>query len=403
MGYARTYVRRGGPHRFTKRVSTRGPIRSSLKRKRAPLHPRHAPKYRRKGIIAARSRPRPYRDPNSYRQMETLSAKWGRRSTQKTFLNRLVKSSYNYVKYVMRCYNPDGNGVADGALRQTLGFESVGTQNYYPILCFDLSSVPQGYNGTQLTTPAAWRLQQNVSTGQMIWQLLGGQLNDDTTISNNSWQCYKAEGLSLAGNIPSVRRGLMEYLSMRFRIRGPTNRPTRVVVQIVQPYAYFQGMPQEYSLSSGAVNDEHMQVWINMAARNTRSPVQNIPSTTTRSPWKVIRTQTFELQPTSTTETDTTGHDVVQKWFWKCNKFMSYDYRGFSNTDNFIASDSVIGDATSTRNNTVNSAAPGKRYYMIIQAYCPNASNTLDPTIHPSMEYMFEKKIASLNGISTLD
>lgn len=342
-----------------------------------------------------------YKDPNQYRQMEVLTAKWGKRARQGTFLNKLVQSSYNYVKYICRAYNIDNNGgTLDGGLRQPLGLEQ-GATNVLPVFVINLTSIPQGNNpggASGRYQQNCWRLTQAPSSGVIGWQNIQ-TMNLAGSYGNFGWVASKAEGTAAAANLPTVRRALMEWLNIRFRIRGPTSRPTRVTAMIVQPYAWFRGLPEEYALTNGSIVNEQHTPWIQMAGRNTYNIVQNIPSGASKAPWKVLRSQVFEIQPTSSTENDANGHDVVQKWFWKCNKMAGYDYQGYGNPDDPDATNANLGDGTTPYSNTVNDVELGKRVYLIFQAYAPNASATFDPSLHPSIEWSIEKKLSSLNGI----
>lgn len=343
-------------------------------------------------------RSKPYRDPNQYRQMETLVSRYGRRDRRSTYISKLIRSSYNYTKYVHRLYSSDNNGgTVDGGLRQPLGFEQVGNVAYMPILIFDMTEIPQATASSARTEPAAWRLTQNVTSGVVGFQVLNGLDNSGATPAAGFVEQVNMGSTAGVGSTSGTRRALMEYVNIRFRIRGPIQRATRVVVQLVQPYAWFLGCPQEFQLTSGAITNENYQEWINMAARNTASPIQSIPSTIKR-PWRVLRAKTYEIQPTSTTESDANGHDVVQKWFWRCNRVVQYDYQGYINTDNPNATDLNIGDATTPEACTRNYTALGKRVFLVVSAYSPNSDAAFNPLIHPSFEWYFEKKLSSLTG-----
>ena len=372
-------------------------VRPMLRRKGLPLHPRPL-KRRRSGYSQPSKRMRIYRDPNQYRQLETVMYKHGRKDKRATFMSKLVTSSYNFTKYLFRSYNRDGDGgAADGGLRQPLGQERVTDDVFMPVLIFDLTELPQATASSARSAAAGWRLRQNVVNGVVGFQELSGLAGDGSSPGNGFIEYVNQGSSGNVGNTSSTRRALMEWVNIRFRIRGPTQRATRVTVQLVQPYAWFTGMPQEFQLTSGAVANEIHQEWINIAARNTASPVQSIPSAIKR-PWKVLRTKTYELQPTSTTESDATGHDIVQKWFWRCNKGLAYDHAGWFNLDNSDATDLNLGDGTTPDTAVKNYLALGKRVYLIVQAYAPNVSASFNAAIHPSFEWYFEKKLSSLTG-----
>lgn len=396
----------GGRRRFTGRINriVKKVVKGAKRRwmvgpAAAALHPRHRKRMRTAGSVSS-VKSKTYRDPNQYRQMETLVTKRGRRMTRTRFQNSLVRASYNFTKYVMRAYNPDDDGGSvDGGLRQPLGFETVGSLMYLPVLCMNLTSIPQATNTSSRFVNAYWRLTQDNTTGAIGFQTLSTMTNTGASFTQLGWGQYVGLGVSAtAQGISTTRRALMEYINMRYRIRAPVQRPTRVVVQIVQPYGWFQGMPEELALTGGSISNEHYQPWINIAARNTKSPVQNIPWNSAKKPWRVIAAKVYELQPTSTTEGDANGHDVVEKWFWKCNRMVNYDEQPFSNADNNNATDSIIGDARIPETNTSNYVAKGKALYMIVQAYAPNSTAAFDNNVHPSFEFNFEKKLSSLTG-----
>lgn len=383
-------IRKG--RRFGVRKSFRpvGPARPNL-------HPRK--RLRTVGRIGSAKRQKTYRDPNQYRQMETLVSKRGRRMTRTRFQNSLVRASYNFTKYVMRVYNPDDDGGSiDGGLRQPLGFETVGTSMYLPVLVMNLTSIPQATFSSSRSTNAFWRLTQDNVTGAIGFQALSTMANTTGAFTQLGWGQYVGMGVSPSSFGSSTRRALMEYINMRYRIRAPVGRPTRIVVQLVQPYGWYQGMPEELALTGGSISNEHYQPWINIASRNTKSPVQSIPSSSSKKPWRVLAAKVYEMQPTSTTEGDANGHDVVEKWFWKCNRMVNYDEQPYSNTDNNNATDSIIGSATIPETNTSNFVAKGKALYLIVQAYAPNSAASFDATLHPSFEFNFEKKLSSLTG-----
>lgn len=406
MSRSGTVSYRGGSRRrFTGR---RGGVRKVVRRKgvragygSAVLHSRPAARKRASSMqsYGQSKRARTYRDPNQYRQMETLVSKKGRRMTRQRFASSLIRASYNFTKYVMRAYNPDDDGgTIDGGLRQPLGFETSGSTMYLPVLCMNLTSIPQATFSSRRVVNAYWRLTQDNVTGAVGFQALSTMTNTGGSFTNLGWDQYVGMGVSPTASASTTRRALMEYINMKYRIRAPTGRPTRVVVQLVQPYGWFQGMPEELALTGGTITNEHYQPWINIASRNTKSPVQSIPWNSSKKPWRVLAAKVYELQPTSTTEGDANGHDVVEKWFWKCNRVVNYDEQPFSNTDNNNATDTIIGSSLIPETNTSNYVAKGKAVYMIVQAYSPNSAAAFDATIHPSFEMSFEKKLSSLTG-----
>lgn len=346
-------------------------------------------------------RRRIYRDSNQYRQLETISAKRGVKSSFQSFMKKLVKASYDFSKYMFRGYvYENGAGIGGGGAGDTggrfynCGLERPNANNtYYPVYLFNLTTIPQLIGGTTVNVGASWRLRNdptNSTNGSINWFQVGAiDVAGSSTGSNGLWGTFASTGGG--GTLaPAYSKGILEYLNIKYTMRGPRARPTRFIVQVIQPYQWFQALPDNGS----GYDTEQNQVWAGIANRNCANMCQNMPSQM-RKPWRVLYTRTYEIQPTSSTETDVGGHDIHQRYFWKCNRVLNYmDMGGSVPVDVGDYGDMNIGSSLGGRKLS-NTPALGQNLYLLVQAYSPNSAVAFSADVHPSFDISVEKKMSS--------
>ncbi len=396
-----TYPR--GTYRFRpRRLVKRKRVVKKVVRRSSRLHTRKRPASMQQYVDTKRRKI--WRDPNQYRQLETLASKYGRKISSARFVQRLVKSSYDYAKFVLRAYvREDGAGIGGGGSGDTggryypCGYERVSASlNRYPIYVFNITTLPQFIQGTYQNNTCGYRLRSDptVSTNATIgWDAVNSMNLAGSNLGNCYWQPYSADtqaqvGQSTAGSFP---KGLMEYVNLKYTMRGSRVRPTRFIVQVVQPYKWFTALPDETGYDT-----TQNPVWVSMANRLCANLCQNVPQDV-RKPWKVLYSRVYEMQPTSSSETDVGGHDVHQRHFMKCNRILNYRSEGNVNPDNGEFGDLNIGTMMDGRR---LSSIPsiGTRMYLIVQAYSPNASAAFSADVHPSFDLSIEKKVSNLGS-----
>lgn len=343
---------------------------------------------------------RTYRDRNQYQQLDTLVSRRGRKISSAKFIQKLVKASYDYTKYILRGYALDtaaGSGDT-GARFYPLGLEkpAASTLSYYPLYLVNLTTIPQYVRGSFNNQQAIWRMFSDTADPSQVKWYNSPALNNAGSQVGGTWFPYVSS--TSAGQGQTWPKGLLEYLSIRATFRGPQKKPTRVVMEVIQPFKWFTNLPDQLggAASASAANRSQI-VWQAEANRLCANMCQNLPGSTKR-PWKVLKSFTFELQPTSTTETDVGGHDVHQRWFWKCNRGLNYGAEGATltfpdSTGNY--SDLDLGsDELGKR--IAFTPALGSQIYLLIKAYCPvpYVGSGADPTVHPSFDLYVEKKMS---------
>lgn len=387
------------PRRLVKRKRT---VKRTVRRS-SKLHTRKRPASMRQYVDTKRRRT--WRDPNQYRQLETLVSRHGRKMSSARFIQRLVTSSYDYAKFIFRGYlREDGPGLGGGGTGDTggryypCGYQRVSASvNRYPVYMFNITTLPQFISGAYQNVTCGYRLQSDptVSTnGSVSWQICDSMNNAGSNLGQSFWQTYSGEpqavlGTTTAGSFP---KALMEYVNLKFTLRGARARPTRFIVQIIQPYKWFTALPDEtgYDQTQNAV-------WMSMANRLCANMCQNVPSDV-RKPWRVLFNRVYEVQPTSTTELDVGGHDIHQRHFWKCNRSLNYRSEGGYAPDNGEFGDLNIGDMMNGKRMSCLPAI-GTRLYVLVQAYNPNSSVAFNADVHPSFDLSMEKKVSNLGVV----
>lgn len=388
------------PRNLVKRRVVKRSVRRTVRRSNV------AGRKRRGGALAQSitKRPKSYRDSNQYRQLETLTARRGRKSSFQLFMRKLVKTSYDYTKYLFRGYiYESGAGIGGGGAGDTGGrFYNIGLERpdanntYYPVYLFNLTNIPQSVGGSGVTLGASYRLRNNPANSTLSsinWFPVSSIDNaGSSTGSSGLWQTYVSTGASGIQQ-QAYPKALMEYLNIKYTLRGPRARPTRFTVQVIQPFAWFQALPDNTS----GYDVEQNVVWQSVANRNAANMCQSQP-TITRAPWRVLYAKTYDIQPTSTTETDVGGHDVHQRYFWKCNRVMNYmDMGANSNVDGGDYADMNLGDAKGGKKLS-NTPALGQNMYLLVTAYAPNGATAFSADVHPSFDLCIEKKLSSLGA-----
>lgn len=399
-----TYPR--GTYRFRPRqlVKRRKVVKRTIRRSTV-TRKRPASMLGRGGSMTQTKRRRIYRDNNQYRQLETLTARKGRKNSSAVFMRKLIRSSYDYTKYLFRGYvYESGAGIGGGGAGDTGGrFYNIGLERpdanntFYPVYLFNLTTIPQNVVGSGLiNNGCAYRLRNNPSNSSISsinWFPVSSIDNSGaSTGSPGFWQTFAST--SASGSVgQAYPKCLMEYLNIKYTMRGPRARPTRFVVQVIQPYQWFQALPDNNS----GYDTEQNTVWQSIANRNAANMCQNLPSTT-RAPWRTLYTRVYEIQPTSSTETDVGGHDVHQRYFWKCNRPLNYmDQGSLSNYDTGDYADMNLGNAQGGKKLSCN-AALGSQIYLLVQAYAPNGATAYSADIHPSFDLSVEKKVSCLGA-----
>lgn len=347
-------------------------------------------------------RRRTWRDPNQYRQLASLVSRRGQKTSAVTFMRRLVTSSYDYTKFIMRGYIlEDGAGIGTGGAGGGVGRyyrigQETATANItrYPVYMFNLTTLPQFIAGTYRNQGIGFRMQNDptaTSNANVTWVPVDSMNLAGTTGSNAFFQPINSDVGGVTGQ--AFPKALMEYITLRYTMRGPRARPTKFTVQIIQPFKWFRALPDNF----GAYDHDHNTVWVSMANRLSANMCQNLPQST-RAPWKVWYNKTYEIQPTSTTEGDVGGHDVHQRHYWKCNRVLNYRQEG-SNEPLDVGQFGDLNLASYEGGRRLSfTPSFGSQLYLLVTAYSPCSETAFDSLIHPSFDLSIEKKISNLGS-----
>lgn len=355
--------------------------------------------------MPSKTKPKPknYEDVNQYRQRETVVDRKIQRLSRYQFNNRLLSGSYSFTKYLYRAYRlEDAGGAQVTGLYNSIGQENPGGAGnlFLPVYAYNLSVRPQQINGILQSAPVAWRMYTpSVTSSSVAWNQQPGLLNSGVTDPSATFQAYNTY-TSATGDAryPTCRKSMLEYVNLKYTLCGPRTRWTRFTVQIVQPEAWFTSMPG--GQDSGPT---YNHVWRELVDRLTVNQCQSIPKTNARKPWKVLMTKTYTIQPTSISENDAGGHEVHQKYFWKCNRVLDYSWSQADATGGLADLD--IG--TQDRGQSVDSTCKNEQsLWLLIYAHAPTRDNVetpgtgIDTAKTPSFDISIETKHSWIDGKS---
>lgn len=343
-------------------------------------------------------------DKNQYRQLSTYNAQRGVKLTQFQKMSNLVKASISYSKYIYRSYGYDNAGGASdtGGRLNPCGLEKPGASTliYYPVYVYNLTAQPQAVKGTLRNPVMGFRLfSDTASVGNVQWYGSVQSLNNaGANLGASYFQPYVTPGNTATGAGQIFPKCILDYVNIKYTLRGPRARPTKFVVEVIQPYKWFGSMPDGQSYNAG-----DQGVWQEEANRLTANLCQNVPAGH-KKPWRVLYSRVYDIQPTSSSEIDVGGHDVHQKYFWRCNRLLKYDSEfGLSDKPDPDSDYSNLNIGTQEYGRTVDTIPEeGAAIYLMIKAYCPTASGGFDAYVHPSFDLSIEKKVTSLNPMTAL-
>lgn len=256
----------------------------------------------------------------------------------------------------------------------------VGARRYLPCYAFDLTScVNATTNGNVLN--AAPMAQLFLDTGAVFFESVNTVNYDGTTFSSG-WNVERASYSTSGGSLVNVlphNKDILKWLDVRMNCWGAKSRSTKYTIQIVR-------FKDDALVPTPLVtaNEKRTDLFQSILKPYCYNPIA-MTGGIQRKNMKVLRSETFVIQPTSTTETDTDGHVKTLKWFLKFDRLLDYAQKS-----SYITSNIEVADAADFALNTglQNDAyvAPSKRLYLMVYASNYGDDVTPSPTDTPSMD-----------------
>lgn len=207
-------------------------------------------------------------------------------------------------------------------------------RRYLPCYAFDLTScLNVGANGTAINSvPMCQMYTVNGDVG------FAGQNNylPDGVTTSTTWTIEQA-GFSYAGGDLNIvkphNKDFLKWLSIKMNLWGCKNRSTKYTVQIVR-FKEELLCPNDFT----AVNDKRTALFQSLIKSKAYNPIST-SSTQLQKYYKVLKSESFMIQPTSSTETDQDPHVRTVNWFVRLNKLLDY-----TQTANKITADADLAD-----------------------------------------------------------
>lgn len=244
-------------------------------------------------------------------------------------------------------------------------------RRYLPLYAFDLTSCINS-DGTTALIPQPLS-QAYMVGGAMGFDAMNNLANDGVTATPNL-SLERAPGSSLSTVAPH-NHSIMKWMSLKMNLWGCKNRSTRFMVQLVR-------FKEDNLLPTHLItaNENRTALFQSILKPYVFNPISTTGSQL-RKYFKVLRSETFIIQPTSTTETDQDPHVKTLNWFIRLNRLIDYAVK-----QNVLTNDGDVADQAdfSVIQGTQNSSYTKEtsRLYLMIYAsnYGVDTENTNENT-----------------------
>lgn len=369
-------------------------------------------------------------DVSGYIQLRKMKRAFGRTLSTQKYINRMVQS--NMVSVIHRFQNMSATGAANGKYFLA-NYES--THLYVPIYVFELNSLRRNYNPGYASNPLYYRpfQQLRLNSTSAAWDWVGNNLygckpdgSTGATWDFQTWQNERDAYAGLNSNDP-YESAMMDWAEIQVNMWGATNDPSTVEVSIVRftdedvcpPASGFNGAGTGVTWRPTPVNtagppvvsdpmrfEKYNKFWSMMADNTNGAQFRKNTYTGVGRCMKTMYRKVFNFNPTSTYETDTAGHQVAHKIFYRINERTSFvspdtdangsgtfvtlpnilDYAGMKNIN-------AWPEEVTAKNQVPYAANDKARLFLMIRAFnsaAPPAAPTA--TVHPSFDLMVRRK-----------
>lgn len=352
-------------------------------------------------------------DPGAYDQWRDYkrSYKLGNVTTKKLIKNTIDKMRWRF----QRLDTFSGQGALWLARDRTASVSN------YPFYLFDLTCMDNsiGASGTQNNPIIGYRLRSSGSVfdftpvdGQ------GGTGLSAGTYNTGGWICETAPGASATLKYPHDSC-ILNWVNVKLNVWGAKAKPTKVYVQLVQLPEWMQ--PDDVmdittaSLPSGITIKESnggMVAGTSFASPTTSAYTQILTkllenpisqsSRGRKESFKVIKSQTIIIDPTSTTESDQNPHCKTVSLFYKFGRRQNFNW------EHGLSGELTALDLTDNVNDyAVDQAAPNTcyvhpkaRYFLMVSAhnyYLPAVDAAPSNTNDASFDILIRKEVIQSN------
>lgn len=296
-----------------------------------------------------------------YSQWETEKAvsRLSKRVSNLTLLNRYVRANQEKVIYKW-------NGVKnfdDNGFYWFNNKADITDTRYLPIYSFDLTScVNTTNNGITIPSIPMHQMYQ-VGGGIGFAASLCPDVSGGTSLTS-TWGLERApytNSVDVISPATPHSKDILKWLSIKTNLWGCKNRSTKFRLEIVQ-FKDDALLP----VSMVSANDKRTALFQSLVKPLAYNPIASI-QTDLRKKMRVIKSETFIIQPTSTTETDQDPHVRTVNWFMRLDKMLDYSQKGqkISNVTDVVDDSDYVQNVGQQNDCYID---PTKRMYLMLYA-----------------------------------
>lgn len=196
-----------------------------------------------------------------------------------------------------------------------------GLNRRLPCYLFDLTGCRNsGPTGTITATPFVQMYSDQIGR---IYSVVQSGLQADGVSTSSGLQVETSSAGATLGYHPHAR-DMLKWVSIKMNCWGCKNRSTKFIVQLVQ-FKEDNLAPSHVTETglSTTVNDERSALFQHLLKPLIYNPIATTSALHSRK-LKVLKTESFIIDSTSTTETDQDPNVKVLKWFVNLNRICNY-------------------------------------------------------------------------------
>lgn len=344
--------------------------------------PRLASKLRRGGSRSWTKRVKREGSQTGYNQWSRLKRASGRRVKAVTLDKRLVRANREYQVLGFRnlkAFDDYGAVAIHSSFTDPAAFA--------PVHCYLLNGQIQP---GQECEPAR-QLYFDDSTKHWKWSYLAGLQHN----AGSSPYLQTIRGTSTA----YASRRYHEYSHVKMNVWGARQKATRWTIDVVKPLSD-EVNPFHWNVATpmGTVG---MQAWEEFVKQYTYNPIAKIDHYIKRQ-FKVVKSMSFIISPTLTTEADMDPHVKTIDWFMRVNKLTHFDKVTAAASGYTVTDDAQLKNAIANEVNVSHPAGvyPRDKECLLLLIRCSDfsAPQAFTNNLHGSYDIDFRTKFTQLGG-----
>lgn len=254
-----------------------------------------------------------------------------------------------------------------------------------PLYMFDLTCVNNVVNGSITAGIPCYR-PKIAAGGNFTWDIVPGLKQDGA--STNTLIDERVVSSSTLADYPHEKSRLL-WNDVRLNLYGATTKAIKWTIQVVKLLDDCLD-PQKWNADPSTVGadtysyQKHNTFYQGLLKPEVYNPLALTSAGQLRR-YKVLKTYTTIIQPTSTTESDANPHTKILKWFMRWDRDISYSQRG-----GFLTSSADFGldaDFVQEINQASPYANPKTKIWLMIRCNDYNVATAAESsTIHGSFD-----------------